>query len=60
MKKIIVNRNDEAAAIAEKIIATDASEVTVSIPRFSELAKLPSNFKLLKRGSGSRPKKYYH
>src|SRR3989344_689360 len=49
MKKIIVNRNDEAAAIAEKIIATDASEVTVSIPRFSELAKLPSNFKLLKR-----------
>lgn len=49
MKKIIVNRTDEAAAIAEKIIATDASEITVSIPRFSELAKLPSNFKLLKR-----------
>ncbi len=49
MKKIIVTKNDEATVIAEKIIDTDAVEITLSIPRFSKLAESAANFRLLKR-----------
>lgn len=49
MRKITVNKSDEAAVVVEKIIETDAKQVVLSIPRFSHLAGSLSNFHLLKR-----------
>lgn len=49
MKKIIVNKSDEAAVVVEKIIETDDRQVVLNIPRFSHLAGSLSNFHLLKR-----------
>ncbi len=49
MKKITVNKNDDAAVLAEKIITSDDQEITLLVPRFSKLAESVSNFSLLKR-----------
>lgn len=48
-KKIIVSKNDEPTAVAEKLI--DAAEGTIifSIPRFSRFGEALSNFRLIKR-----------
>lgn len=53
MRKITVNKNDEAALVVEKIIAVDDNEVALSIPRFSHLAESPSNFQLIRREADS-------
>lgn len=49
IKKIIVNKNDEAAEVVEKIIDSGADEVVLSIPRFSRLVESLANFNLIKR-----------
>ncbi len=57
MKKITVNKSDEAAVVVEKIIEADSREVVLSIPRFSHLAESLSNFHLLKREADALGKK---
>jgi len=59
MKKITVNKSDEAAVVVEKIIDTDSREVVLSIPRFSHLAESLSNFHLLKREADALDKKIF-
>lgn len=49
LKKIIVNKSDEAAVIVEKIIDSPADEIVLSIPRFSRLVDAPANFQLIRR-----------
>lgn len=49
IKKINVNKNDEPASVAEKLIDADADEVVLNIPRFSKLAESLANFHLIKR-----------
>jgi len=57
MKKININKSDEAALIVEKIIEADSKEVVLIIPRFSQLAESLSNFHLLKREAETIDKK---
>jgi len=57
MKKININKSDEAALIVEKIIETDSDEVILIIPRFSQLGESLSNFHLLKREADAMNKK---
>jgi hypothetical protein len=57
MKKININKSDEAALIVEKIIETDSDEVILIIPRFSQLGESLSNFHLLKREADAINKK---
>ena len=57
MKKININKSDEAALIVEKIIETDLDEVILIIPRFSQLGESLSNFHLLKREADAINKK---
>ncbi|MDO8443085.1 MAG: hypothetical protein Q7S81_02415 [bacterium] len=57
MKKININKSDEAALIVEKIIETDSDEVILIIPRFSQLGESLSNFHLLKREADAISKK---
>ncbi len=47
--KINVNKSDEAALVAEKIIDIEASEIILNIPRFAKISEAAANFKLLKR-----------
>ena len=49
VKKIHVNKSDEPASIAEKIIDTKAKDIILSIPKFSKFAESLSNFHLIKR-----------
>ncbi len=49
VKKIVVQKSDEPASVAEKLMDTDASAVIVSIPKFSKFGESASNFKLIKR-----------
>lgn len=51
IKKVVVNKSDEVASVVEKIIETDASELVLSIPRFSRLSESLANFHLIKRES---------
>jgi hypothetical protein len=48
-KKLIVQKTDEAATIAEKLIDAQADEVVLVVPRFSKLAESGTTFRLLKR-----------
>ncbi|PIT92369.1 MAG: hypothetical protein COU08_02595 [Candidatus Harrisonbacteria bacterium CG10_big_fil_rev_8_21_14_0_10_42_17] len=48
-KRIHVNKNDEAAAVAEKLIDAAEENIIISVPKFSKLAESLTNFKLLKR-----------
>lgn len=57
MKKININKSDEAALIVEKIIETESDEVVLIIPRFSQLGESLSNFHLLKREADAIDKK---
>lgn len=49
IKKIVIQKSDEPAAVVEKLMDTDADSVTLSIPKFSKFAESVSNFKLVKR-----------
>lgn len=57
MKKININKSDEAALIVEKIIESDSDEVILIIPRFSQLGESLSSFHLLKREADAINKK---
>jgi len=57
MKKITINKSDEAALIVEKIIEIDSDEVILIIPRFSQLGESLGNFHILKREADSMGKK---
>ncbi len=57
MKKININKSDEAALIVEKIIESDLDEIILIIPRFSQLGESLSNFHLLKREADAIGKK---
>ncbi len=48
-KRININKNDEPALIAERIIEAEAETIVLNIPKFSRLAAAAVNFKLLKR-----------
>ncbi|MDO8584911.1 MAG: hypothetical protein Q7R85_02180 [bacterium] len=50
-KKIYVNKNDDAAVVAEKVIDAEGSLVVLHVPRFSRLAQSENNFHLLRRES---------
>lgn len=47
--KVQVGKNDEAALIVERVIDTDAEEIVLSVPRFSRVVEVSSNFHLIKR-----------
>lgn len=49
IKKLIVQKTDEPAAVAEKLMDTDAETIVLSIPKFSKFGESISNFKLIKR-----------
>jgi len=49
IKKVHINKSDEAASVAEKVIDTDADEIILSVPKFSKLSESLSNFHLIKR-----------
>jgi hypothetical protein len=51
IKKIIVNKSDEAAEVVEKIMDAEAEEIILNVPRFSKLAESLANFHLIKRES---------
>lgn len=57
MKKININKSDEAALIVEKIIEIESDEIILIIPRFSQLGESLSNFHLLKREADAIDKK---
>jgi hypothetical protein len=57
MKKISVNKSDEASNIVEKLIETDSEVVVLIIPRFSSLSASLENFRLLKREAEALNKK---
>ncbi len=57
MKKISVNKSDDAAVIVEKIIDADVNEIVLIIPRFSHLGESLENFHLLKREADAVDKK---
>src|SRR3989344_1560274 len=57
MKKISVNKNDEVAAIVDKILHEPDPEIALVIPKFSKLKELPRNFNLLKREAESAGKR---
>lgn len=57
MKKININKSDEAALIVEKIIEADSDEIILIIPRFSQFGESLSNFHLLKREADAINKK---
>ncbi len=49
IKKIFVSKTDEATLVVEKLIDAEASEVVISVPKFSTFAESLANFHLLKR-----------
>jgi len=49
IKKIVIQKADEPAAVAEKLMDTEAEEIILSIPKFSKFGESISNFKLIKR-----------
>lgn len=49
IKKIYINKDEEAVSVAEKVIDTEAEEIILSIPKFSKLSESVSNFHLIKR-----------
>jgi len=49
LKKITVNKNDEATFVVEQVLDAEAEEITLAIPRFSKLVESATNFRLLKR-----------
>lgn len=49
IKKIVIQKTDEPAAVAEKLMDTEAEELVLSIPKFSKFSESISNFKLIKR-----------
>ncbi|MEK7478755.1 MAG: hypothetical protein AAB626_02415 [Patescibacteria group bacterium] len=57
MKKISINKSDEAALIVEKIIEIESDEIILIIPRFSQLGESLGNFHLLKREADAIDKK---
>lgn len=59
MKKIYINKTDPVTLIIEKVIKATEKEVSLYIPKGSELAASRNNFKLLKRESASAGKTVY-
>jgi len=57
MEKITVHKNDEATLVAEKIIDSQAKEITLAIPRFSKFVESAVNFRLIKREAEELGKK---
>ena len=55
--KINVNKSDEVALVAEKIIDTKHKEILLTVPKFSKLSESASNFRLLKREAEALGKK---
>lgn len=49
VKKITILKTDEPAAVAEKLMDTEAEEIVLSIPKFSKFSESISNFKLIKK-----------
>ncbi len=49
IKKIVIQKSDEPAAVAEKLMDTEAEEIVLSIPKFSKFSESISNFKLIKK-----------
>lgn len=58
-KKIFVNKNDDAAMVAEKVIDASDADIVLNIPRFSRIAQSESNFHLLKRESDALGKRIF-
>lgn len=48
-KRINVNKNDEPALVAEKVIDAEADSIVLNIPKFSQFAASAVNFKLIRR-----------
>ena len=59
IKKINVNKSDEAALIVEKILESESDEVVLIIPRFSTIGESLSNLHLLKREAEAMGKKIF-
>ena len=59
MKKISVNKSDEAAVIVEKIIEAEDNDITLNVPRFSHIGGSLSNFHLLKREADALGKRIF-
>lgn len=57
MKKLYVNKSDEVALVAEKVIDSEDKEIVLNIPKFSHLAGSLSNFHLIKREADALGKK---
>ncbi len=49
MKKLYIDKNDTVAAIVEKIVNSEDSEIVLYVPRFTKLSDTSNNFRLLKR-----------
>jgi hypothetical protein len=49
VKKIYVNKSDEATLVIERVIDAEATKIVLSIPRYSRFAQSESNFHLLKK-----------
>ncbi|MEK7611832.1 MAG: hypothetical protein AAB407_00580 [Patescibacteria group bacterium] len=47
--KIIIHKDDEVTIVAERIIDTPSTDITLAIPRFSKFASSPTHLRLLKR-----------
>ena len=56
IEKIHINKNDEASAVIERVIAAIEVVVVLVIPKFSRFIETESNFHLLKRESESAGK----
>lgn len=59
LKKIYVNKNDEAVEIIESVLESGAHEVVLSVPKFSKFSESENNFHLLKREGESSNKKIF-
>lgn len=56
MKKIVVEKTDGIAEVIDRILNEQEDEVTIVVPRSSELVRSMSNFRLLKREAESAGK----
>ncbi len=49
MKKISINKNDDVAAVVDKMLYEPDPEIVLVVPKHSKLKEAPRNFNLLKR-----------
>ncbi len=49
MKKISINKNDDVAAVVDKMLYEPDPEIVLVVPKHSKLKETPRNFNLLKR-----------